>query len=213
MDAKALAMASEIAGLILAGGLARRLGGGDKCLVKVAGQPILAHVLKRLRPQVGRILLNANGDPQRFVAFDLPVVPDSLEGFLGPLAGILAGLEWARVMAPEITHLVSVPGDSPFVPSNLVERLASAARAAAKPLAFASSGGQAFPVIGFWPVSLADDLRLALVEEGLRKVDLWTTRHGIAEASWPSEPFDPFFNINTPDDLVKAEAIAARLDL
>ncbi len=200
-----------IAGLVLAGGLSRRMGGGDKGLKLLGGRPILAHVIERLRPQVDAMVLNANGDPVRFQEFGLDVAPDSVTGFVGPLAGILAGMDWARAQVEGATHIVSVAGDGPFLPHDLVRRLIDAASKAAQPLATASSGGWTHPVIGLWPLSLRDDLQSALAQEGLRKVDLWTQRHGIAVANFSVDPIDPFFNANDEAELRAAEKMLARL--
>ena len=197
-------------GLILAGGLARRMGGGDKARVQIGGVTILGRVLACLAPQCGQIIINANGDPTRFADTGLPVVPDSVPDFAGPLAGILAGLDWAAANATDVADVVSVPGDCPFLPVDLVERL-DVARAAAKlPLACARSGDWRHPVVGLWPVRLRDDLRRALIEEDLHKIEVWTARHGVAIAEWPAKPVDPFFNVNTPEDVVEAERIASQ---
>jgi len=196
-------------GLVLAGGLARRMGGGDKARLRIAGATILERVLACLKPQCARIILNANGDPMRFADTKLPVVPDSVPGFAGPLAGILAGLDWAAAHAPDIADMASVPGDCPFLPANLVLRLQDARHAAGLPLACAQSGDWRHPVVGLWPVALRDDLRQAVVDEGLRKIETWTARHGVAIAEWPATPVDPFFNVNTPADVAEAERIAA----
>ncbi len=200
----------EIVGVLLAGGLARRMGGGDKCLQPLAGRPLLAHVVERVRPQVSRLILNANGDPARFAAFGLTVVADGIEGFAGPLAGILAAMNWARENAPAAGWIASFPTDAPFLPVDLVARLYGAAMAEGKPLACAVSKGRSHPVVGLWRVGLADDLAHALVEEGLRKIDLWTPRHGIAEVAWPAATIDPFFNANRRGDLAEAERLLAR---
>lgn len=197
-------------GLILAGGLARRMGGGDKARIKIGGRTILDRVLARLTPQCASVVINANGDPARFADTGLPVVPDSVPDFAGPLAGILAGLDWAAANAPEVAGVVSVPGDCPFLPDDLVERLHQARRAAGVPLACARSGEWRHPVVGLWPVALREDLRRALVDEGLRKIEAWTQRHGVAIADWPAAPVDPFFNVNTPKDIAAAERIAAQ---
>jgi len=197
-------------GLVLAGGLARRMGGGDKARIRIGGATILERVLARLRPQCTRIILNANGDPARFADTGLPVVADSVPDFAGPLAGILAGLDWAAAHAPAIADLVSVPGDCPFLPGDLVARLAAARQAAGQPLACACSGEWRHPVVGLWPVALREDLRKALVAEGLHKIEAWTARHGVAIADWPAAPVDPFFNVNTPEDAAEAERIAAQ---
>jgi molybdopterin-guanine dinucleotide biosynthesis protein A len=197
-------------GLVLAGGLARRMGGGDKPRTMIGGQTILARVIERLKPQCTRLILNANGDPARFADTKLPVIPDNVPDFAGPLAGVLAGLDWAAANAPGIEYIASVPGDCPFLPRDLVSRLHEVRLAENKPLACARSGEWRHPVVALWRVSLRDDLRRALVEEGLRKIEIWTTRHGIALADWPAEPVDPFFNVNTPEDAAAAERLAAQ---
>ncbi len=197
-------------GLVLAGGLARRMGGGDKILLTIGGKTILDRVLERLRPQCAGLILNANGDPVRFAATKLTVVPDSVPDFAGPLAGILAGLDWAAAHVPDISYVVSVPGDCPFLPRDLVARLHAARVAEDKPLACARSGDWRHPVVGLWPVALRDDLRHALTKEGLRKIEVWTQRHGVALAAWPDTPVDPFFNVNTPEDAAAAESIASK---
>src|SRR5215475_7625880 len=197
-------------GLVLAGGLARRMGGGDKALIAIGGVAILERVLERVRPACSGMILNANGDPARFARYDLPVVPDSVPDFAGPLAGILAGLDWAAANTPDVVDVVSVPGDCPFLPVDLVERLEIARAAEKLPLACARSGDWRHPVVGLWPVSLRDDLRRALVEEDLHKIEVWTARHGVAIANWPATPVDPFFNVNTPADAAEAERIAAQ---
>ena len=194
-------------GLVLAGGLARRMGGGDKILITIGGRKILDRVLDRLRPQCAALILNANGDPSRFAETKLPVVPDNVPGFAGPLAGILTGLDWAAANAPGIADIVSVPGDCPFLPRDLVARLRTARAAANVPLACTQSGDWRHPVAGLWPVALREDLRHALTKEGLRKIEVWTERHGVALATWPDKPFDPFFNVNTPEDLVRAQQL------
>ena len=165
-------------------------------------------MLGRLGPQCSRIIINANGDPARFADIGLPVVADSVPDFAGPLAGILAGLDWAAAHARDNEWLASVPGDCPFLPKNLLARLHEARLAADTPLACARSGEWRHPVVGLWPVRLRDDLRRALVSEGLRKIDLWTVRHSVAVADWPDTPIDPFFNVNTPEDAARAEEIA-----
>jgi molybdopterin-guanine dinucleotide biosynthesis protein A len=197
-------------GMVLAGGLARRMGGGDKARIRIGGETILARVLERLTPQCSRVILNANGDPRRFADTGLPVVPDTVPDFAGPLAGILAGLDLAAAHAPGIADVVSVPGDCPFLPRDLVPRLCAARQAEGLPLACARSGEWRHPVVGLWPVALRADLRKALVEEDLRKIEAWTARHGVAIADWPDAPVDPFFNVNTPEDAAQAERIAAQ---
>jgi molybdopterin-guanine dinucleotide biosynthesis protein A len=196
-------------GVLLAGGLARRMGGGDKGLRTVGGVPILQRVADRLRPQVATLIVNANGDPARFSGLGAAVVPDDLPDRPGPLAGVLAALDWAAAHAPGATHVVSAPTDGPFLPPDLVARLEAARRAGGVPLACARSDGQAHPVVALWAVALRDDLRRALAVEGLRKIDAWTARHGIAHADWPVDPWDPFFNVNSPEELAAAEAVLA----
>jgi molybdopterin-guanine dinucleotide biosynthesis protein A len=196
-------------GLVLAGGLARRMGGGDKARIRIGDTTILQRVLACVAPQCRGVIINANGDPARFADTGLPVVADSVPGFAGPLAGILAGLDWAAAHAPEAEWLLSVPGDCPFLPNDLVTRLSAARAAAHTPLACARSGEWRHPVVGLWPIGLREDLRQALIDEGLHKIELWTARHGVAIAVWPDTPVDPFFNVNTPDDVARAETIAA----
>jgi molybdopterin-guanine dinucleotide biosynthesis protein A len=197
-------------GLILAGGQARRMGGGDKARIRIGGQTILERVLATMAPQCQRLIINANGDPARFADTKLPVIADSIPGFAGPLAGILAGLDWAASHTPDIADIASAPGDCPFLPADLVARLAAARETAGTPLACARSGDWRHPVVGLWPVRLREDLRHALTVEGLHKIELWTARHGIAIADWPTSPVDPFFNVNTPEDVAEAERVAAR---
>jgi len=197
-------------GLVLAGGLARRMGGGDKTRIRIGGKTILERVLARFKPQCVAVILNANGDPARFSDTGLPVVPDTVPGFAGPLAGILAGLDWTAAHAPAITDVASVPGDCPFLPGDLVARLSAAREAAGVPLACARSGDWRHPVVCLWPVALRQDLRKALVEEDMHKIETWTARHGIAIGDWPATPIDPFFNVNTPADVAEAEGIAAQ---
>jgi molybdenum cofactor guanylyltransferase len=205
-------MTTDVAtlGLVLAGGLARRMGGGDKPRTMIGGQTILARVIERLAPQCTRLILNANGDPARFVDTRLPVIPDDVPDFAGPLAGVLAGLDWAAANAPGIEYVASVPGDCPFLPRDLVAQLHQVRLAEKKPLACARSGEWRHPVVALWPVALRNDLRQALTGEGLRKIEIWTTRHGIALADWPAEPVDPFFNVNAPEDAAAAERLAAQ---
>jgi molybdopterin-guanine dinucleotide biosynthesis protein A len=208
--ARLLSAMTETLGLVLAGGLARRMGGGDKPMTRIGGKTILERVLERMTPQCSRLVLNANGDPARFASAGLPVIADDVPDFAGPLAGILAGLDWAAAHAPDIATVVSVPGDCPFLPRDLVARLSAARAAAGQPLACARSGEWRHPVVGLWPVALRVDLRRALTQEDLRKIELWTARHGVALADWPAEPVDPFFNVNTPEDAAAAERLAAQ---
>jgi len=196
-------------GLVLAGGLARRMGGGDKALLRIGAATILDRVLERLAPQCSRMILNANGDPARFAFTRLPVVADDVPDFAGPLAGVLAGLDWAAAHVPDVAWVASVPGDCPFLPRDLVSRLHEARTAEDRPLACARSGDWRHPVVGIWPVALRHDLRRAVAEEGLHKIEVWTARHGVAIADWPPTPVDPFFNVNTPADAAEAARLAA----
>ena len=194
-----------VVGLLLAGGQSRRMGGGDKCLRMLGGETILARIIGRVRPQVRRLVLNANGDPARFAGYELPVVADSVEGFAGPLAGVLAGLDWAAAQAPDCPWVASVPTDAPFLPADLVARMLAAIDDA--DMACAASGGQAHPVVGLWPVRLRDELRRALMVEGIHKVDVWTGRYRLATVEFPIAGVDPFFNTNRPEDLAEAERL------
>ncbi len=200
-------MTEPLAGVILAGGLSRRMGGGDKCLRPLGGRPILSHIIERARPQVSHLVLNANGDPMRFQSFGLPVIGDSVAGFPGPLAGILAGLEWAAAHAPECRYIVSFAGDAPFLPADLAARFLAAVAETAADLACAVSAGQTHPVFGLWRVELRDALRAALVTEQIHKVDRWTARHTLVHVEFSANPVDPFFNTNSPDDLAAAERL------
>lgn len=200
-------MADAVVGVLLAGGLARRMGGGDKCLRPLGGRPILARIVERLRPQVSDLVLNANGDPARFAGFGLPVAADTVEGFAGPLAGVLTGMEWVLRHRPGCDWVASVPTDAPFLPRDLVSRMMAAVAREGADMACATSGGRAHPVVGLWPVRLADALRRAMVEEELRKVDIWTARYRLVHVDFATDPVDPFFNTNRPDDLAAAEAL------
>ena len=197
-------------GLVLAGGLARRMGGGDKARIEIGGVSILNRVLATLSGQCTDIIINANGDPARFEDTGCEVVPDNVADYPGPLAGILAGLDWLAAANNGVEWVVSVPGDCPFLPDDLVEKLHQARRkmGAGVPLACARSGEWRHPVVGLWPLALRADLRKALVEEDLRKIEVWTARYGCAIADWPVQPVDPFFNVNTSEDAERAKRIA-----
>ena len=200
---------TELPGLILAGGLARRMGGGDKPMRTIAGKTILDRVIARLAPQCNGLILNANGDPARFADFHLPVIADDVADFPGPLAGILAGLDWMAANRPEVKWMLSAAGDCPFLPRDLVARLDQARREQNAELAVAASGDQTHPVIGLWSVRLRQELRNALVVEGVRKIDRWTARYRLATVTWPTVPLDPFFNANTAEDIAEADRLAA----
>lgn len=198
-------------GVILAGGQATRMGGGDKGMLQLGGQNLLSRVIERLEPQVSGLALNANGDAFRFDGFGLPVLPDSIDGFAGPLAGVLAGLDWAAEQGAE--SIVTAAADTPFFPRDLVEVLQLAAKLGDTNIALAATpdperGTLRQPTFGLWPVVLREDLRAAL-NDGVRKVVQWTNRHNAADAMFPNWDYDPFFNINRPEDLQKAEAMLA----
>jgi molybdenum cofactor guanylyltransferase len=206
---------NETVGVLLSGGQSRRMGGGDKALRDLGGRPMLAHVIERLRPQAGPLVINANGDPARFEAFGLPVAPDTIDGFVGPLAGVLAGMLWAQANAPAARWIATVSTDAPFLPANLVARLHTGVAVQPRAIAIAQSGGEVHPVIGLWPVAHAGDLEQAL-RDGVRKVLAWTDRHGTVPVEFPFEPMgsqlvDPFFNANHPDELDEARRILGLL--
>jgi molybdopterin-guanine dinucleotide biosynthesis protein A len=201
-------MSEPVAGVILAGGLARRMGGGDKGLIRLGGKAILDHVIDRLKPQTEALIINANGEASRFAAYGLPVVADSIEGSAGPLAGVLAGLDWAAERG--FSHIVTAATDTPFFPRDLVARLRAAVMREGADLAVAASQGRQHPVFGWWPCGLREDLRRAVGEEGVRKVDEWTVRHRLAVAEFEARHYDPFFNANRPEDLNEAEKILSR---
>jgi molybdopterin-guanine dinucleotide biosynthesis protein A len=216
-------MQEPVAGLVLAGGRSRRMGGGDKVLLEVAGQSLLARVVERARPQTVALLLNANGDPGRFAAFGMPVVADVVAdvaedgtaGPAGPLAGILTGLEWAHDNLPGVRWMASFAGDTPLLPEDLVDRLLEAVEAEDADIGCAASGGIAHPVFGLWPVRLAPDLRRAFVVEGIRTTQAWMSRYRVAQVGWPAGIADPFLNVNTPEDLARlrlrlADALSER---
>ena len=196
-------------GVLLAGGLAQRMGGGDKPMRQIGGRTILARVIARLTPQCDGLILNANGDPSRFADFGLPVLADTVADFPGPLAGILAALDWAAINRPDVLWILSAAADCPFLPRDLVARLHRARAEQNAELAVAASDGQSHPVIGLWSVGLREQLRHALVVEDVRKIDRWTARYRLATVEWPVETLDPFFNANTMDDIAAAERLAA----
>lgn len=203
----------QVAGIILAGGLSRRMGEGDKALRELGGKPLIRHVIDRLKPQVALIGINANGDLRRFAAFELPVVPDKTGDFLGPLAGLLAGMRWAASAAPKARFIVTAACDTPFFPADLVRKLFAATSGIYPSVALAASGGRLHPVFGLWPIALAGELALAL-HEGTRKVQHWADRHPRVAVEFQytdagGKRFDPFFNANTPDELAEAERFLA----
>lgn len=202
---------SDVTGVLLAGGRSSRMGGREKALLDIGGKPMLLHVLSRLRPQVGRIVVNANGDPARFSGYCLPVVPDSIEGYAGPLAGLHAGIAWARRETPEAKFIASVPVDCPFLPLDLVSRLKAALIAADAPCAIAASDGERHPVAGLWRVELLEALAESL-KQNIRALHRFADAHGCAVADFApvdvgSAKVDPFFNVNAPADLEKARVL------
>jgi molybdopterin-guanine dinucleotide biosynthesis protein A len=197
----------NICGLLLAGGQSRRMGGGDKCLMELGGQTLLRRLIATAAPQVGPLVLNTNSDPALFRDYGLPIAPDVVDGYAGPLAGVLTGLEWAAANAPHCDWVASFASDAPFAPTDLVSRMRTAIEREDSDMACASSAGRDHPVFALWPVRLAAELRAAVVTEGVRKVDTWTARYTLARAEFGTAGGDPFFNINRPEDLAAAEVL------
>jgi len=200
---------TNVLGVLLAGGLARRMGGGDKGLSMLGGKPMMSRIIERARPQVSTLIINANGDGGRFADYGLDVVPDVIGDFAGPLAGVLTGLEWTAEHAPETEWVATFATDAPFVPADLVGRFLAAVKRDNAEMACAASNGRAHPVFGLWSVALAGDLRRAMEEEDMRKIDRWTARYNLIEVDFSALPFDPFFNINDKDNLAEAERLLA----
>jgi len=204
----------QVTGVILAGGRSKRMGGGDKGLLELAGRPMLVHVVCRMRPQVEALIINANGDPGRFAPLGLPVVPDTIGGFVGPLAGVLAGMRWSAANAPTTRWIATAAGDAPLLPADLVAKMMRAVEGRPGAIALAQSHGELHPVIGLWPVALADDLEEQL-RAGVRKVLNWTDRHGTIAVQFPpigvcGLDIDPFFNANTPLELDQLRTMLAK---
>jgi len=200
-------LTGRIGGILLAGGQSRRMGGGDKCLRLLGGRPILARIIERAAPQVAQLVINANGDPARFAPFDLPVAADTVEGFAGPLAGVLTGMEWAAANAPECDWIATFASDAPFFPVDFVARLSAALAGSGGDMACAVSDGRRHPVFGLWPVALRAELRRALVDREIRKVDNWTDGYNLREVEFAVGAIDPFFNVNRPEDLATAGSL------
>ncbi|MCP4791003.1 MAG: molybdenum cofactor guanylyltransferase MobA [Gammaproteobacteria bacterium] len=198
----------NLLGVILAGGQARRMGGADKPLAEIAGKPLLQYVIERAKPQMSNLLLNANGDEQRYKQFQLPIQQDIVPDFAGPLAGVLSAMAWARAFQPQVTHVITMAADTPFYPADYVDRMLSAIDKT-QPLACASYQQRTQPVFGLWPVELHNDLHQALVEDGIHKVDLFTSRYGVADVQFDAMPYNPFFNVNRLDDVAAGEALLA----
>ena len=187
------------------------MGGGDKCLRLLGGNPILSRIVDTIEPQVDILALNANGDPARFAAFGLPIVADSIAGNVGPLAGVLAGMEWAAEHHPAMPWIATVPTDAPFLPRDLVSRMRRAVALEGADMACAASAGRHHPVCGLWPVRLREALREAITVEGIRKVDEWTGRYSLSTVAFSTSPYDPFFNTNRPEDLSQAETLLSQI--
>ena len=204
-------MTANVTGVLLAGGRAKRMGGGDKGLRALGGRTIMDYIVERVRPQVAVLLINANGDPGRFSGYGLPVIADVISdesgGFAGPLAGVLTGMEWAAANLPQCPWGATFACDAPFAPSDLVARFVAAVEEEGAAMACAASRGRAHPVFGLWPVALAAELRQAMSEEDIRKIDRWTARYNLIEVDFAADPFDPFFNINAPENLTEAERL------
>ena len=204
-------MTANVTGVLLAGGRAKRMGGGDKGLRALGGRTIMDYIVERVRPQVAVLLINANGDPGRFSGYGLPVIADVINdeswGFAGPLAGVLTGMEWAAVNQPQCPWVATFACDAPFAPSDLVARFVAAVEEEGAAMACAASRGRAHPVFGLWPVALAAELRQAMSEEDIRKIGRWTARYNLIEVDFAADPFDPFFNINAPENLTEAERL------
>jgi molybdopterin-guanine dinucleotide biosynthesis protein A len=196
-------------GVVLAGGRACRMGGEEKWRMQIGRFTILDRVLDRFRPQCDNIVFNSNSDPTA-VPHGLTIVADSVPDYPGPLAGILAGFDWAAQNAPGISWLVSVPGDCPFLPRDLVARLHQARSEGHAALACAESAGRRHPTVALWRIRLREELRRAITTEQVRAVHQWTARYPLAVAAWNDAPVDPFFNVNTPEDAAEAAALAAR---
>lgn len=198
---------TKVAGVILAGGLSTRMGGQDKCLMDLGGKTLLQRAIDKLTPQVDALAINANSNAKAYQTNGLPVVRDSFEGYAGPLAGVLAGLEWAQSIGAD--QVVTVAADTPFFPDDLVRKMQEALRVQSGKIVIAETPGDGVkffnhPTFGLWPVALCDDLRDAL-EQGVRKVMQWVEPHGAVKATFPAIPFDPFFNVNSPADFEKAQ--------
>ncbi len=204
-------ISENIVGVILAGGQSRRFGGGDKFVRELNGEALVDRVIERVRPQTGQMIISSNTETPYLTKFELPIVADTIQGYAGPLAGILSGMEWTRENAPECEWIVSFPSDAPFVPLDCVAQMLEQAVADNAEIVCASSGGRTHPVCALWWVDLADNLRQAMMEEEMRKIDLWTARHQLSVREFSDQPFDPFFNINHPEDLEQAEKILAEL--
>ena len=196
--------------VILAGGAAKRLGGGDKPLRMIGGKPILDWIIERIKPQIHALALSANGNPARFAAYSRDILPD-FEPHLGPMAGIVSAMEWAKKTNPIASHVLILSGDSPFIPSDLVRRLAELPSIAPDSMIAASSAGRTHPTIGFWPIAASDRIKQAIIEGKGRRVSDWLEVFPHQSVEWETQPFDPFFNINTQEDLAAAELVLGQV--
>ena len=201
----------NIVGVILAGGQSRRFGGGDKFIAELKGEPLVDRVIERVRSQTRQLIISTNIEIPHLTKFKLPIVADAVQGQAGPLAGILAGMEWTRDYTTDYEWIVSFPTDAPFVPLDCVVKMLKQAVSDNAEIVCAASGGRTHPVCALWRVDLAENLRQAMVKEDMRKIDLWTARHRLSVLEFPDQPFDPFFNINRPEDLAQAEIILSEL--
>ena len=200
----------DIPGIILAGGLSRRMGGGDKGLLMLGKTTIIERVIDKISPQVGSLAININGDSSRFPDYKLPIIPDSIKGYLGPLSGILAGMEWAFKNGNR--YIATVAADTPFLPDDFIKRLHAMVKSKNLNIGIAASrilsGDDVFihPTFGIWEVALKDDLRDALAND-TRKIMFWAKKFKLDYYYFDTSDklSDPFFNINTPDDLEEAK--------
>ncbi len=204
---------APIVGILLAGGQSRRMNRPDKCLMQLNGKTLLTHAIDRLTPQVDKLILSINGDPDRFSEYNIPKITDQIEGFAGPLAGIHAGMKWAQENTPETQYIATIATDTPFFPDDLVNQFRNHIPKDNEAIILATSKGRKHPVIGLWPVSLVNELETAL-KNNERKVGLWTEQHTVIKVDFPVEThgnheFDPFFNINHPEDIEKAKELLA----
>jgi len=195
----------QVVGVILAGGLARRMGGGDKSMLKLGGRRILDYVIESAQNQLHTVIINANGDPQRFAEFNLPIQADIVPDFAGPLAGVVSAMAWVKQNKPAATHVITLAADTPFFPDDYVARMLELMALKQQRLACASYQGRTQPVFGLWPVDLFDDLYKALVEDDMRKVDRFTAPYGVADVAFDELADNPFFNVNKPEDLSAGE--------
>jgi molybdenum cofactor guanylyltransferase len=197
----------NVVGVILAGGQSRRFGGGDKFLKKLNGKLLIDHVIDRVSPQTSNVIINSNSNADLFKGQNHPIIPDSIGGYAGPLAGILTGMEWVLRVKPQCKWIVTFPSDAPFIPLDSAEKMIKCAEEERANIVCSASNGRTHPVCALWQVGLADDLRKAMINEEIRKIDLWTARYRSSVVEFSDQPFDPFFNINKPGDLERAEEI------